>query len=120
MLPLLPNSIVIAGYIADWNDIKQGQVCIVVSKSEGIVLKQVYNHIDKKGSFTLKSTNILYSPYELPAQEVLEIWRFVAYISKGFPEEMSTTTHDLKQAFWRLEGEMQDIKEKVENTNAFN
>jgi len=109
MLPLLPNTIVIAEYIQNWNDVKDGQVCIVLSKSEGIVLKKVYNRIKKRGALLLKSTNINYMPYEVAIEEVLEIWKFAAYISREFPEE-THSIHEIKQAFARLEDELQEIK----------
>ncbi|NJO02265.1 MAG: XRE family transcriptional regulator, partial [Bacteroidia bacterium] len=109
MLPLMPNSIVIGEYIDDWHTIRDGQVCVLVSKSEGIVLKQVYNKISDRGTFLLKSTNIAYRPYEIFADEVLEIWKFAAYISRDIPEE-SNTLADLRKAFSRLEDELREIK----------
>jgi hypothetical protein len=36
--------------------------------------------------FTLVSTNPFYAPYDVPVAEVLEIWRFVSYISKELPD----------------------------------
>jgi transcriptional regulator with XRE-family HTH domain len=113
MLPLQSGSIVIAEYVEDWNTLKDGQVCILVGKNEGIVLKSLYNKIVERGTFLLKSTNITYSPYEIPADEVLEIWKFAAYISKDFPEEGNSMS-ELRKAFTRLEDEFREIKMKYE------
>ena len=41
--------------------------------------------------------------------EVLELWKYTAYISRDFPEEYDDTA-DLKRAFTRLEYEMQDVR----------
>ncbi|GAB4409898.1 MAG: hypothetical protein OHK0053_36700 [Microscillaceae bacterium] len=109
MLPLRPHSIVIGEYVENWNEIRDGQVCVVVSKNEGIVLKKVFNKINERGTLLLKSSNIAYSPYEISADEVLEIWRFAAYISKDLPEEHSSML-DLRRAFTRLEDEFREIK----------
>lgn len=109
MLPLQPNSIVIGEYIENWNDIRDGQVCVLVSKTEGIVLKKVYNKISERGTFLLKSSNIAYSPYEIYADEIVEIWRFAAYISKNLPEEGSSVS-ELRKAFARLEDEFREIR----------
>jgi transcriptional regulator with XRE-family HTH domain len=109
MLPLLPGSIVIGEFVDNWNSIREGQVCIMVSKSDGIVLKKAYNKIVERGTFLLKSTNMAYSPYEVFADEVLEVWKFSAYISKEFPEENSSIT-ELRKAFSRLEDEFREIK----------
>jgi phage repressor protein C with HTH and peptisase S24 domain len=109
MLPLMPNSIVIGEYVENWNDIRDGQVSVVVSKNEGIVLKKVYNKITERGTFLLKSSNIAYSPYEIFADEILEVWKFAAYISKNLPEENGTVS-ELRKAFGRLEDEFREIR----------
>lgn len=109
MLPLLPNSIVIGEYMENWHSLKDGQVCVVVSKNSGIVLKKIHNKINQRGTLLLKSSNIAYSSYELAVDEVLEIWKFAAYISKDMPEENSSVT-DLRKAFSRLEDEFREIK----------
>jgi transcriptional regulator with XRE-family HTH domain len=111
MLPLQDGSIVIAEQVEGIQDIKDGQVCVVVSKSEGIVLKRVYNRIAERGTIILKSENVAYSPYEIPAGDVVEIWKFTAFICDKFPEEYDAT-YDLKRAFSRIEQEFQDMKIK--------
>ncbi|MGB0525271.1 MAG: XRE family transcriptional regulator [Flammeovirgaceae bacterium] len=111
MLPILPNSIVIGEYISDFNDVKEGQICVVVTE-DGIVLKKVYNKINERNSLILKSSNIIYEPYEVEAQEVKEIWGFTAYISREIPEA-TTSESDLRLAFDRLEAEVMDIKSRM-------
>ncbi len=109
MLPLTSGSIVIGEYVSDWNQLNDNTMGVVVSKNEGIVLKKIYNKIQDRGTLLLKSTNISYPPYELNADEVLEVWKFSAYISKDMPEETNTLA-DLRQAFTRLEDEFREIK----------
>ena len=109
MLPLQSGAIVIGEYIDNWNQLKDGGICVVVSKNEGVVLKKVFNKIAERGTLLLKSTNMSYSPYEIPADEVLEIWRFAAYISKDFPEE-GTSLAELRRAFSRLEDDLREVK----------
>jgi len=111
MLPILPNSIVIGDYIPDFNDVKEGQICVVVTE-DGIVLKRVYNRIKERNVLVLKSSNIMYEPYEVDAQEVKEIWGFMAYISRQVPET-ATTESDLRLAFDRLEGEVMELKSRM-------
>lgn len=108
MLPLKDKSIVIGEKLDEITDVKDGQVCIVVSK-EGIVLKKVYNKADTRGTLLLKSSNIAYSPYEVEVDDVIEIWKFTSYISREFPEEVDDI-QELKRAFMRMESELQDIK----------
>lgn len=110
MLPIQPDSIVVGEYVENWYELKDGSTCVVVSKNEGIVLKKVFNKIKESGKLLLKSNNIHYRPYEIHAEDVLEIWKFAAYISRTLPKENYTTLEDLKQAFWRLEDEIKDLR----------
>lgn len=85
MLPLVPGTIIIGDYIEQLNDIKSGKTYILVTGSEGIVYKRVFDYIEEKGCLYLVSDNEQYKPYELPASEVFEIWEAKAFISTDFP-----------------------------------
>jgi transcriptional regulator with XRE-family HTH domain len=76
MPPVSEGSWVTASYLQDWNDIKDGDNYIVVTKDEGIVFKRLYNQIKKEFTITLVSTNSAYAPYTLHVDQVLEIWKF--------------------------------------------
>jgi transcriptional regulator with XRE-family HTH domain len=76
MPPVHEGSWVTASYVQDWNDIKSGETYIVVTQDEGIVFKRVYNHIKERNCLTMVSTNSIYAPYELPIEQVSEIWKF--------------------------------------------
>lgn len=108
MLPLRPHSIVIGQFVDDWTNVQEGSICVLILR-EGIVLREVFNKIKERGSFLLKSSNIAYSPYEVQADSVLEIWKFVAYVSKEFPEE-TTSVNELRRAFARLEDDFRELK----------
>ena len=83
MLPLVDGNIVICEYVVDWNNIKDGESCIVVTKNDGIVLKKVYNQLQQSSSFLLCSTNTIYDPYLVNISSIAEIWKQVAYIGLG-------------------------------------
>lgn len=75
MLPIREGSWVTCSYVENWNDIKDGKACIVVTKDEGIVFKLVYKRFED-GHVLLVSSNRDYSPYEISVSQVLEIWQF--------------------------------------------
>jgi len=85
MLPLVPGTIIIGDYIEQLSDIKSGKTYILVTGTEGIVYKRVFNYIEEKGCLYLVSDNEQYKPYEVPASEVFEIWEAKAFISTDFP-----------------------------------
>lgn len=84
MLPIRSGTIVIGSYEEHATDIKNGQTYILVTQSEGVVFKRVFNYIEEKGNFYLVSDNRQYSPYELKPNDILEIWEAKAFISVDF------------------------------------
>lgn len=88
MEPIPHGSHVIAQYLQDWSHLKDNTACILVLKGgeEEIVFKVVYNHIKQNGTLSLHSLNSGYEPFTVYIEEVLEIWTFIGYISKQFPE----------------------------------
>lgn len=111
MLPIRSGSIVIGEYVENWDAIKDGQECIVVSRflNEGVVFKKVYNRAAAEGIFVLRSSNINHPTYTIPASDVVEIWKFSAFISKNVPDE-NISTLDMKNALWRLEENLRKLK----------
>ncbi|MFM6936526.1 MAG: XRE family transcriptional regulator [Aquirufa sp.] len=85
MLPLQPGSLVFAEYVEDWTAIKDGTICIVVTREDGVVLKQVINHLAERKVLILNSTNKSYDPYPILGSEIQEIWKFAGYFHSEFP-----------------------------------
>lgn len=79
MLPIPEGSWVTASYIQNWENIKDGTPCIIVTQDDGIVFKVVYKQLKKNKSLLLVSTNRSYKPYEMLINKVIEIWKFETY-----------------------------------------
>jgi len=75
MLPVKEGSWVTCSFVENWNHLKNGKACMVVTRNDGIVFKLVYKKSDNK-KILLVSTNREYLPYEAHFNEVLEIWQF--------------------------------------------
>ena len=108
MLPLPSGSIVVGEYVEDWQNIKNGQAYIVVSKEEGIVYKRVTNTIAENKRLILKSDNTDYPAYTIKIDEVVEVWKSQVFISKDMPntdttlEKLMTTVMELQQEVIKL------------------
>lgn len=109
MLPLQSGSIVVGEYLEALSEIKDGQIYIVITQNDGIVLKEVYNKVSERGTLLLRSSNVAYEPFEVPVEEVKELWRFVAHIGRDFPQEYDPS-EDLREAFSRMEREFEYFK----------
>lgn len=86
MLPLQSGTIVVGEYLENWTDLKLGETYVIISKSDGVVYKRAGNKFKENRLLKLVSDNPVYEPYNIPAEEILEIWKAKAYISTAFPE----------------------------------
>ena len=91
MLPLLSGTIIIGEYVDNLKYIKSGKTYILVTRKEGVVYKRVFNYLEEKRKLFLVSDNGQYTPYEIEAEEVVEVWASKAYISAQFPDGESQT-----------------------------
>lgn len=105
MLPIPDKSFIIAEFIENWNDIKNGQACIVLTKNEGIIFKEVTNNLKKDRTVLMHSLNPLFNDYSVEVSEINEIWKFVSYISSQLPERGLTLEN--------IGGMLADVKNEV-------
>jgi transcriptional regulator with XRE-family HTH domain len=83
MLPTPSGSVIVGEKVNDLEDVKNNQTYIVVSRSEGIVYKRVLKNNKHKNKFTLVSDNTSYQPYQVNAEDVLEMWRAEMILSRA-------------------------------------
>lgn len=86
MLPIPDGSWVTGEYVQDWNTLVNGQGYIIFTLDDGIVFKIVENLLRERGVLRLYSLNPVYEPYDVPVQDIREIWKFVHYISAELPD----------------------------------
>lgn len=85
MLPLVSGTLIIGAYVEQLREIKSGKTYVLVTSSEGIVYKRVFNYLEENGKLFLVSDNQQYKPYEIKGEDVMEIWEARAFISTDFP-----------------------------------
>jgi len=83
MLPTPSGSIIVGEKVPDLEDVKTNSTYIVVSRLDGIVYKRVEKTgRAKKSQYTLISDNPAYAPYNMNAEDILELWKTQFVISK--------------------------------------
>jgi transcriptional regulator with XRE-family HTH domain len=116
MQPLEPGTIIIGQYLENLNGIKDGKTYVLLTKKEGVVYKRVFNYAHDRGKLFLVSDNKSYSPYEVDAEDVLEIWEAKAYISMNFPGQAVSgdqmTIEKLAEIVMDLQKEVIQLKER--------
>lgn len=116
MMPIKSGTIVIGSYTEKVNEVKNGQSYVLVTASEGVVFKRVFNYLEEKGNLFLVSDNRQYSPYEVNPKEVLEIWEAKAFISVDFTdpnlESAELSVNELASMVIELKKEVTNLQSK--------
>lgn len=114
MPPVADGSYVTGEYVQNWESVKNGQPYIIVTKDDGVVFKIVYNKMEESQVFTLCSTNPLYSPYDVHISDILEVWKFVHFMSESM-EVQENAEKGLTVALQNLQKDIMHMQQKIEN-----
>lgn len=110
MLPVKDGSYIVAKFVDDIHDIKDGRTYVVLTKNDGLVYKRLYNHIADKQTLLLSSDNKTYEPYEVPIQEVLEVWEFTCCINTQEYDEKELKLSSIMTMFRELQVELEAVR----------
>jgi transcriptional regulator with XRE-family HTH domain len=83
MMPTPSGSVIVGEKVENLEDVKNNNTYIVVSKTEGIVYKRVMKNNRLKNKYTLISDNPAYQPYNVNAEDILELWQAQMILSKA-------------------------------------
>lgn len=113
MLPVKDGSFIVARFIEDIQDVKDGRTYIVLTKDDGLVYKRVYNRIKDRKSLLLYSDNKTYAPYEVKIENVLELWRFTCCINTQEYDKDELKLSSIVTMFQELKVELKAIDKTV-------
>jgi transcriptional regulator with XRE-family HTH domain len=82
MMPTPSGSVIVGEKVENLEETKTNMPYIVVSKNEGIVYKRILKSNRNKNKITLVSDNPAYQPYQVNAEDILEMWQANAIINK--------------------------------------
>ena len=88
MLPTPSGSVIVGAKSNGLDEVKNNQPCIVLSRTEGIVYKRVVKNNKTKNKVTLVSDNPTFQPYQVNAEDILEIWQAQVVISKVSQQQL--------------------------------
>ncbi|MFP3591423.1 XRE family transcriptional regulator [Chryseobacterium sp. SIMBA_038] len=115
MPPFKDGSYIIGKYIENIEDLKPSKSYVFVTLNDGISYKR-FTSFNKK-SITVAADNSFYKPYDIPLEEVVEIWQYASGI---FPEDFEPDrleNYDLKEMFLEIRKDIQGLDEKISKTN---
>lgn len=112
MLPTPSGSIIVGEKIENANDIKNNQAYIVVSRHEGIVYKRLEKNNRSKNKLTLVSDNPQYQPYQVNAEDIMELWQAQMVISK-VSSQQRWDMNSLASMVNNLQSQVSTLKKKM-------
>ncbi len=112
MLPTPSGSIIVGEKIDNAEDVKNDQAYIVISRHEGIVYKRVVKNNRVKNKLTLVSDNPQYQPYQVNAEDVVELWRAQMVISK-VSQQQRWDMNSLASMVNNLQTQVSTLKKKL-------
>lgn len=112
MKPIPDGSYITGEFVENWEYLKNGDPCIILTKDEGLVFKLIEKDFRHK-QFVLHSLNREYESFRVDVEEITEIWKFIHYISSEMPEKMPME-HELFAAIANLKKEVGEMKGRAD------
>ena len=103
------GALLIGSLVKNWHEIADGKNYILVTKSQGIIYRRVYNQVKIKGTLLLSTDNNRFPSSEIPFTDVIETWEIKAFISHTLPEP-STPYSKLGNLVDEMKFELERIK----------
>lgn len=112
MMPTPSGSIIVGEKVEDKEEVKSNQPYIVVSRNEGIVYKRVVKSNKAKNKFTLVSDNPQFQPYQVNAEDVVELWHAQMVLSK-VSQQQRWDMDSLASMVSNLQNQVSSMKKKM-------
>jgi len=84
MPPFKDGSFIIGKYMEGIDDLKSGNTYIFITVNDGITYKRLKSK--NNDSITVAADNTFYEPYDIPFEEIVEVWQYASGI---FPQDFS-------------------------------
>ena len=112
MLPVKSGSFVVAKFVDNIQEVKDGRTYIVLTKNDGLVYKRLYNKIKEKNCLELHSDNKAYQSFDVKTEDVIELWEFTCCINTQEYDEEELKLSSIMTMFQELRVELESISRK--------
>ena len=112
MLPTPSGSIIVGEKVDPLDDVKNNNAYIVVSRNEGIVYKRIVKNNRSKQKVSLVSDNPTYQPYQVNAEDIVELWQAQVVIGKVATQQR-WDVNSLANLVNNLQDQVSTLKKKM-------
>lgn len=120
MQPVLEGSVVVGFQLDSIQQAQDGKTYVLITRTEGVLFRRVYNHIARSGQLLLEATHPDYAQQQLSVMgREVEAWEVVLYLSPEMPTpETPSSSHEmdmpqLTRLVLDLQQEVLRLKEEV-------
>jgi transcriptional regulator with XRE-family HTH domain len=110
MPPHEDGDVIIAKYVEKLSDLVIGRTYIIMTKNDGIVYKRLNKN--KKNLLIVESDESFYSPYEIKASEIEQIWEFKCNIGKKDTKRTNVISGSIEEMFMELKNDIRRLELK--------
>jgi transcriptional regulator with XRE-family HTH domain len=112
MMPTPSGSVIVGEKINDFDEVKNNNTYVVLSKHEGVVYKRILKSNRAKNKLTLVSDNPLYEPYQMHEEDVIEIWKAIYVLQKANTQQL-WDVNQLASVVNNLQEQVSTLKKKL-------
>jgi transcriptional regulator with XRE-family HTH domain len=112
MMPTPSGSVIVGEKVDSLEDVKNNNAYIVVSRTDGIVYKRVQKNKGQKNKYTLVSDNPSYQPYNVGAEDIIELWQAQMVISKAV-QQQRWDVNQIASLVTNLQQQVTSLKKKM-------
>ena len=112
MLPTPSGSVIVGEKVDNFDDVRASNTYIIISRNEGIVYKRVMKSNRTKNKLTLISDNPAYQPYNVDAENIIEIWKATLVMSKA-NQQQRWDVNQLAGIVNNLQDQVSQLKKKM-------
>ena len=113
MLPVKSGSYVVARFVENIRDLKNGKTYIIITLNDGIVYKRIFDKMDEHNMLLLASDNKKYDPYYIHVNDDLELWEFTCSINTQEYDEQELKISSIANMLTQLGVELKELKKSI-------
>lgn len=88
-----------------------GRTYIIMTKNDGIVYKRLNKN--KKNLLVVESDEPFYSPYEVKASEIKQIWEFKCNLGRKDTKQTNVISGTIEEMFMELKNDIRRLERKI-------
>ncbi|WP_306462212.1 XRE family transcriptional regulator [Flavobacterium cupreum] len=108
MPPHEDGDVIVAKYIEKLGEVVDGRTYIIMTKNDGIVYKRLNKN--KKNLLVVESDESFYTPYEVKASEIEQIWEFKCNLGKKDKKRVNIVPGSIEEMFLELKNDIRRLE----------